>query len=79
MGDAGGASGGGADGDDSSDWEEVSEDGEGDEGEEALSVPGLLGHDLLDITAAQAAANDDVGNLLRVSSHPSRISFVLLV
>jgi hypothetical protein len=49
----------------------VSEDGEADDGEEALSVPGLLGQDLLDITTAQAFADDDLGNSLRVSSHPS--------
>ncbi len=62
--------GGGAGGDDSSDWEEVSEEGEADDGEEALSVPGLLGQDLLDITAVQAAADDDLGNLLRVRTVP---------
>ncbi len=64
---AGGA-GGVADGDDSSDWEEASEEGEGDgpPGDEALSVPGLLGPDLLDITAAAAAADDDLGRSLKV-------------
>ncbi|BDA48104.1 Importin-9 [Coccomyxa sp. Obi] len=62
-----GGAGGIADGDDSSDWEEASEEGEEDgHGGEALSVPGLLGPDLLDITAAAAAADDDLGRSLKM-------------
>ena len=64
-GSAGGV-GGVGDGDDSSDWEEASEEGEADRSE-PLSVPGLLGPDLLDITAAAAAADDDLGRSLKVS------------
>lgn len=58
-----GGAAGGTDGDDSSEWEEVSEDDEA----ATLAISGLpLGQDLLDITAAQAAADKDLGSSLKV-------------